>query len=51
MLREKLLGIIMALFGVCFLAIIIEEVFLGGRRRRRAQKEYQKRKEAEQNRV
>ena len=31
-------GIIFALFIVCFVAIIIEETFLGGRRRRKAQK-------------
>lgn len=45
MVREKMLGIIMTLFAVCFIAIIIEEVFLGGRRRRRAQKAYQKQRE------
>ena len=50
MIREKILGIIMALFAVCFVAIIIEEVFLGGRRKRRAQKAFQKLKEAEHNR-
>jgi len=38
----------MTLFAVCFVAIIIEEVFLGGRRRRQAEKAYQKRKEAEE---
>jgi len=48
MIREKILGIIMTLFAVCFVAIIIEEVFLGGRRRRQAEKAYQKRKEAEE---
>lgn len=45
MIREKLLGIIMTLFAVCFVAIIIEEMFLGGRRRRQAEKAFQKRKE------
>lgn len=34
----KILGIIFALFIVLFIAIIIEEVFLGGRRLRRARK-------------
>jgi hypothetical protein len=30
------LGVIFALFLVCFAAIIVEETFLGGRRRRKA---------------
>lgn len=33
-----LLGILFALFIVCFIAIVVEETFLGGRRRRRALK-------------
>jgi hypothetical protein len=37
------LGIIFALFIICFVAIIIEETFLGGRRRRKAQKLARKR--------
>lgn len=32
------LGIIFILFIICFIAIVIEETFLGGRRRRRAVK-------------
>ena len=32
------LGIIFVLFIVCFVAIVIEETFLGGRRRRKATK-------------
>lgn len=32
------IGIIFGLFVVCFLAIVIEELFLGGRRRRQAEK-------------
>jgi hypothetical protein len=32
------LGIIFALFIICFVAIIVEETFLGGRRRRKALK-------------
>ena len=32
------LGIIFALFILCFIAIIIEETFFGGRRRRKAVK-------------
>lgn len=29
-------GIIFALFVLCFVAIVVEETFLGGRRRRKA---------------
>jgi hypothetical protein len=36
--REAILGAIFALFIICFVAIVVEEVFLGGRRRRQAQK-------------
>ena len=32
------LGVIFALFIICFVAIIVEETFLGGRRRRKALK-------------
>jgi hypothetical protein len=32
------LGIIFALFIICFIVIIVEETFLGGRRRRKALK-------------
>ncbi|WP_298438615.1 hypothetical protein [Geobacter sp.] len=38
-MREKALGILLGLFVVCFVAIIVEEAFLGGRRRRRLQRE------------
>ncbi len=30
------LGVILALFAICFVVIVVEEVFLGGRRRRKA---------------
>lgn len=40
----KILGVIFALFIVCFVAIIIEEVFLGGRRLRLAKKAHLKHK-------
>lgn len=33
-MRNMILGIIFGLFALCFIAIIIEETFLGGRRRR-----------------
>jgi len=32
------LGIILGLFALCFVAIVIEELFIGGRRRRQAEK-------------
>ncbi|MBC8016973.1 MAG: hypothetical protein H7X83_00440 [Verrucomicrobia bacterium] len=32
------LGVIFILFIVCFIAIVVEETFLGGRRRRKALK-------------
>jgi len=34
----KAIGVIFGLFVVLFVAIIIEEVFLGGKRRRKAEK-------------
>jgi hypothetical protein len=45
----KILGIIFALFIVLFICIIIEESFLGGRRRRRLERkarELQEKKDA-----
>lgn len=36
----KILGVIFALFIVCFVAIVIEELFIGGRRLRKAKKTY-----------
>ena len=42
-----ILGIIFALFIVCFAAIVIEEVFLGGRRLRLAKKAYMEQKRTE----
>ncbi|MBC7963412.1 MAG: hypothetical protein H7Y05_10760 [Steroidobacteraceae bacterium] len=43
----KILGIIFALFIICFVAIFIEEVFLGGRRLRLAKKACLERKRVE----
>jgi hypothetical protein len=40
------LGIIFALFIVCFVAIVVEETFLGGRRRRKAVKTAREMEEA-----
>lgn len=34
----KAIGVIFGLFVICFIAIIVEELFLGGKRRRRAEK-------------
>ena len=38
MIWTKIIGIIFLLFVVCFVAIIIEETFLGGRRRRKLER-------------
>lgn len=35
---RTVLGVIFILFLICFVAIVIEETFLGGRRRRKAMK-------------
>jgi hypothetical protein len=42
----KAIGIIFGLFVVLFVAIIIEEVFLGGKRRRQAEKNARERIDA-----
>jgi len=36
--RSIVLGVVFGLFMICFVAIIIEETFLGGRRRRKMEK-------------
>ena len=41
------LGVIFILFLICFVAIVIEETFLGGRRRRKAMKAARERKPEE----
>jgi len=38
-MRNTILGIIFGLFVLSFLAIIIEETFLGGRRRRKMERQ------------
>lgn len=43
----QILAIIFALFIICFIAIVIEEVFLGGRRLRAAKKAHMKQNKAE----
>ena len=37
-MREKILGVLLVLFVICFVAIIVEETFLGGRKRRQLQR-------------
>ena len=44
---QTAIGIIFLLFAICFVAIIIEESFLGGRRRRKLER--QRRQELEEN--
>jgi len=33
-MREKILGVLFFLFAACFIAIVVEELFIGGRRKR-----------------
>lgn len=47
----KILGVIFALFIICFVAIVIEELFLGGRRLRLAKKANAQQKSADVNNV
>jgi hypothetical protein len=39
MALTKIIAVIFLLFVVCFVAIVIEETFLGGRRRRKLERE------------
>ncbi|MBT1070425.1 hypothetical protein [Pelotalea chapellei] len=48
MILQKILAFIFLLFALCFVAIIIEESFLGGRRRRRLELQRRQKAEAEQ---
>lgn len=43
----KILGIIFALFIVLFIAIVIEECFLGGKRRRQLERKAREAREAQ----
>jgi len=45
--RGTILGIIFALFVICFIAIIIEETLLGGRRVRRMEKTLKEKRNAD----
>jgi hypothetical protein len=42
----KILGVIFALFIILFIAIVIEESFMGGRRRRRLEQKAREAREA-----
>lgn len=37
-LMHKIIAVIFLLFAICFVAIIVEESFLGGRRRRKLER-------------
>lgn len=42
----KAIGVIFGLFVICFIAIVIEELFLGGKRRRQAEKQFREKTHA-----
>ena len=46
-MRNMILGIILGLFAICFVAIIIEETFLGGRRRRQMERKLKEARNAD----
>jgi hypothetical protein len=46
-MRNTILGIIFGLFTLCFIAIIIEETFLGGRRRRKMERQLKEARHAD----
>ncbi|WP_191965616.1 hypothetical protein [Oryzomonas sagensis] len=39
MILQKLIGIVFLLFVICFIAIVVEELFLGGKRRRKLERQ------------
>jgi hypothetical protein len=39
MMLQKLIAVVFLLFVICFIAIVIEELFLGGKRRRKLERE------------
>jgi len=39
MILQKLIAVVFALFLVCFVAIVVEELFLGGKRRRNLERQ------------
>lgn len=46
-MREKILGLILFLFVICFVAIVVEETFLGGRQRRRREREARRKRQSQ----
>jgi len=44
MILMKIVAVIFLLFIICFIAIIIEETFLGGRRKRKLVRQVQERR-------
>ncbi len=48
MILQKMIAVIFLLFCICFVAIVIEETCLGGRRRRKLQREARAREAAGQ---
>lgn len=48
MILQKCIAVIFILFCVCFIAIVIEETFLGGRRRRKLERELRQRGSGDQ---
>ena len=47
MILQKCIAVIFLLFSLCFIAIAIEETFLGGRRRRKLERELLERKDGD----
>jgi NADH:ubiquinone oxidoreductase subunit 3 (subunit A) len=39
MILQKLIAVVFLLFVICFIAIVIEELFLGGKRRRKLERQ------------
>ena len=48
MILQKVVAVIFALFIICFIAIIIEETFLGGRRRRKLERQAREKRSGEE---
>ena len=48
MILQKCIAVIFLLFSICFTAIAIEETFLGGRRRRKLERELRERRVRDQ---
>lgn len=46
-MRSTILAVVFALFMLCFIAIIVEETMLGGRRRRKMEKAMKEKSDAD----